>query len=90
MHCYFRVVCVALVLPAFSQHVPSCMYPHTCMFICICVCMYIYILCRYESVHTCAYDAQSRRHAYLHFTSTVNMILQVFSYGSFPNSGDLI
>ena len=41
MHCYFRVVCVALVLPSFSQYV--------CMYVCVPVCVYV---CIYE----CIYD----------------------------------
>ena len=37
MHCYFRVVCVALVLPAFSQFV--CLF--VVLFVRLCVCVYM-------------------------------------------------
>ena len=46
MHCYFRVVCVALVLPAFSQYV--CMY----VSLSINICVHIHVsIC--TCIHTC-------------------------------------
>ena len=61
MHCYFRVVCVAVVLPAFSQcgmYVMVCMY--ACMHACM-VCMFgmygmhgMYV-CMYVCMYGCMY-----------------------------------